>query len=115
LNAESVGPLSFVCHKDVAQQQGRVVCNKLQDVLPRQQFVTVIQAKIDSRILASERIRAHRKDVLTTGGSKSVGGGDVSRKKKLLEKQKRGKKRQQSSGKVGLRQEAFNSIISRSS
>uniref|UniRef100_A0A7S2UJ11 Tr-type G domain-containing protein n=1 Tax=Attheya septentrionalis TaxID=420275 RepID=A0A7S2UJ11_9STRA len=115
LNTDVVDPLSFVCHKDVAQGQGRIVCKKLQDVLPRQQFVTVIQAKAEGKIIASERIRAYRKDVLTTGGSKSVGGGDVSRKKKLLEKQKKGKKRQQTSGKVTLSQAAFNSVISRSS
>ena len=115
LNGEVVDPLAFVCHKDSAQAQGRIVCKKLQEVLPRQQFVTVIQAKADSRIIASERIRAYRKDVLTTGGSKSVGGGDITRKKKLLEKQKKGKKRQQASGKVTLSQAAFNSVISRSS
>jgi len=114
LNSDLVEPLSFVCHKDVGQEQGRSVCKKLQSVLPRQQFVTVIQAKADSKIIASERIRAYRKDVLTTGGSKSVGGGDVSRKKKLLEKQKKGKKRQQASGKVSLSQAAFNSVIKRS-
>ncbi len=91
-----------------------MVCEKLQQVLPRQQFVTVIQAKADGKIIASERIRAYRKDVLTTGGSKAVGGGDITRKKKLLEKQKKGKKRQQSSGKVTLSQAAFNSVISRS-
>ncbi len=114
LNGEAVDPLSFVCHKDVSQEQGRNVCKKLQSVLPRQQFVTVIQAKADAKIIASERIRAYRKDVLTTGGSKSVGGGDITRKKKLLEKQKKGKKRQQASGKVSLSQAAFNSVISRS-
>lgn len=115
LNGEVVEPLAFVCHKDEAQAQGRVVCKKLQEVLPRQQFVTVIQAKADAKIIASERIRAYRKDVLTTGGSKAVGGGDITRKKKLLEKQKKGKKRQQSTGKVTLSQAAFNSVISRSS
>jgi len=114
LNGEAVDPLSFVCHKDVSQEQGRNVCKKLQSVLPRQQFVTVIQAKADSKIVASERIRAYRKDVLTTGGSKSVGGGDITRKKKLLEKQKKGKKTQQATGKVSLSQAAFNSVISRS-
>jgi GTP-binding protein LepA len=113
LNGEVVEPLSFVSHRDLAQGQGRKVCKKLQEVLPRQQFVTVIQAKADSKIIASERIRAFRKDVLTTGGSKAVGGGDVTRKKKLLEKQKAGKKRQQTSGRVTLSQEAFNSVISR--
>eukprot|EP00545_Synedropsis_sp_CCMP1620_P000933 CAMPEP_0119019308 /NCGR_PEP_ID=MMETSP1176-20130426/21484_1 /TAXON_ID=265551 /ORGANISM="Synedropsis recta cf, Strain CCMP1620" /LENGTH=300 /DNA_ID=CAMNT_0006973473 /DNA_START=51 /DNA_END=949 /DNA_ORIENTATION=+ len=73
LNTEVVEPLAFVCHKDVAQSQSRGVCKKLQEVLPRQQFVTVIQAKAGGKIVASERIRAYRKDVLTTGGSKSVG------------------------------------------
>ena len=115
LNNESVDPLSFICHRDIAQGQGRKVCKSLEEVLPRQQFVTVIQAKADGKIIASERIRAYRKDVLTTGGSKSVGGGDVSRKKKLLEKQKKGKKRQQATGRVTLSQAAFNSVISRSS
>lgn len=115
LNGEVVEPLAFVCHKDSAQSEGRVVCKKLQEVLPRQQFVTVIQAKAENKIIASERIRAYRKDVLTTGGSKAVGGGDITRKKKLLEKQKKGKKRQQATGKVALSQAAFNSVISRSS
>jgi len=113
LNGEVVDPLAFVCHKDAAQEQGRVVCKKLQEVLPRQQFVTVIQAKADSKIIASERIRPYRKDVLTTGGSKAVGGGDITRKKKLLEKQKKGKKRSQSTGRVALSQQAFNSVITR--
>ena len=114
LNSEVVEPLAFVCHKDAAQSEARVVCKKLQEVLPRQQFVTVIQAKADGKIIASERIRAYRKDVLTTGGSKAVGGGDVTRKKKLLEKQKKGKKRQQATGRVTLSQAAFNSVITRS-
>jgi GTP-binding protein LepA len=112
LNSEVVDPLSFVCHVDVARTQARVVCEKLQEVLPRQQFVTVIQAKADGKIIASERIKAYRKDVLTKSG-KTVGGGDVTRKKKLLEKQKQGKKRQQSTGKVTLSQEAFRAVISR--
>ena len=115
LNGEMVEPLAFISHRDSAQQQGRAVCKKLQEVLPRQQFVTVIQAKAGNKIIASERIKAYRKDVLTTGGSKSVGGGDFTRKRKLLEKQKKGKKRQQSSGKVTLTQAAFNSVITRSS
>mgnify|MGYP005843096333 CR=1 FL=1 len=113
LNGDTVEPLAFVCHKDDAQQQARVVCKKLQEVLPRQQFVTVIQAKSDGRIIASERIKAYRKDVLIKSG-KVVGGGDQTRKKKLLEKQKKGKKRQQEEGKVTLSQAAFNSVISRS-
>lgn len=76
--------------------------------------MTVIQAKADGRIIASERIKAYRKDVLMKSG-KLVGGGDQSRKKKLLDKQKKGKKRQQAEGKVALSQAAFNSVISRGS
>jgi len=112
LNGDVVEPLGFICHRDDAQRQGRTVCQKLQEVLPRQQFVIVVQAKAGAKIIASERIRAYRKDVLTKAG-KTVGGGDITRKKKLLEKQKQGKKRQQSSGKVSLSQEAFNSVITR--
>jgi len=114
LNDEVVDPLSFVCHVDQAPAQARSVCKKLHEVLPRQQFVTVIQAKaVGGKIIASERIKAYRKDVLTKGG-KTMGGGDITRKMKLLQKQKRGKKRQQSGGKVTLSQAAFNSVISRS-
>ena len=114
LNGDVVEPLSFVSYTPNAQTEARSVCKKLQEVLPRQQFVVVIQAKPDGKVIASERIRAYRKDVLTKSG-KMVGGGDISRKKKLLEKQKQGKKRQQQSGKVSLSQSAFNSVISRSS
>lgn len=114
LNGDSVGPLCFVSHTPIAQAEARIVCKKLQDVLPRQQFVVVIQAKADGKIIASERIQAYRKDVLNKSG-KMVGGGDITRKKKLLEAQKRGKKRAQQSGKVTLSQAAFNSVISRSS
>lgn len=113
LNAEVVDPLSFVSHVDAARSQAKVVCEKLQAVLPRQNFVTVIQAKAEGKIIASERIRAYRKDVLTKAG-KTVGGGDISRKKKLLEKQKKGKKRMQVTGKVQLSQAAFRAVISRS-
>lgn len=112
LNGEVVDPLAFVCHVDVARSQARIVCEKLQSVLPRQQFVTVIQAKAGNKVIASERIRAYRKDVLTKSG-KTVGGGDIW-KKKLLEKQKKGKKKLAATGKVTLSQEAFNSVISRS-
>ena len=114
LNNEPVGPLSFVSHTPNAQADARIVCKKLKEVLPRQQFVTVIQAKADGKIFASERIRAYRKNVLVKSG-KNVGGGDISRKKKLLEKQKQGKKRsqQRSKGKITLSQAAFNSVISR--
>jgi len=111
LNGEKVEPLAFVCHKDDAAGQARVVCKKLQEVLPRQQFVTVIQATADGKIIAAERLKAFRKDVLTKSG-KSVSGND--RKMKLLQKQKKGKKRMQETGRVQLSQAAFNSVISRS-
>jgi len=114
LQGESVEPLAFVCHRDVAQEEARKVCKSLQQVLPRQQFVTTIQAKIFSKVIASERIQAYRKDVLTKSG-KTVGGGDMTRKMKLLEKQKKGKKRMQVTGRVQLSQAAFNSVITRSS
>jgi GTP-binding protein LepA len=113
LNGEVVEPLAFVCHNDNVQAEARSVCKKLQEVLPRHQFVTVIQGVAAGKIVASERIKAYRKDVLTKSG-KTVGGGDVTRKMKLLEKQKKGKKRMQESGRVKLSQEAFNSVISRS-
>jgi len=113
LNGEVVEPMAFVSHKDSAQRAARVVCQKLQANLPRQQFVTVIQAKTEGKIVASERIKAYRKDVLIKSG-KVVGGGDITRKKKLLEKQKKGKKRMQATGRVQLSQEAFNAVISRS-
>jgi GTP-binding protein LepA len=87
---------------------------QLKEVLPRQQFVTVIQAKADGKIIASERIQAYRKDVLTKSG-KTVGGGDQTRKMKLLDKQKKGKDRMQQTGRVSLSQAAFNSVITRSS
>ena len=113
LNNEIVEPLAFVSHKDLAQLQAKNVCKKLKLVLPRKQFTTIIQAKANGKIIASERVKAFRKDVLVKSG-KVVGGGDVTRKKKLLEKQKRGKKRQQDSGRVTLSQAAFNSVITRS-
>ncbi len=97
-------------------QHTHVSTPQLQEVLPRQQFVIVIQAKAAGRIIASERVKAYRKDVLTKSG-KVVGGGDQTRKMKLLEKQKKGKKRLQehSENKVTLSQAAFNSVISRTS
>ena len=111
LNGDVVDVLSFVAHVDVAQSQGRSVCNKLKDVLPRQQFPIAIQAKIGNQIIARETVQPYRKDVLVKSG-KMVGGGDSSRKKKLLEKQKAGKKKIKG-GKVPLSQEAFTAVISR--
>jgi len=112
LNGDVVEPLSFVSHSEVAAQQGRSVCKKLQEVLPRQQFKIAVQAKAQGKIIARTTVNPYRKDVLTKS-SKMVGGGDVTRKKKLLEKQKAGKKRMNTSGKVTLSQAAFNSVITK--
>ena len=92
--------------------QGRKIVEKLKEVLPRQMFEIVLQAKVQSRVLARATIRPFRKDVLIKSG-KTVGGGDISRKKKLLEKQKEGKARSKMVGKVEISQEAFWSVLSR--
>lgn len=92
------------------EEEGRNQVEKLQKVIPRQQFAFKIQAKALGRIIASEGVSAFRKDVLMHG-SKVVGGGDVSRKKKLLEKQKRGKKRMQERGKINISQDVFLKMI----
>lgn len=92
------------------EEDGREQVEKLQKVIPRQQFAFKIQAKALGRIIASEGVSAFRKDVLMHG-SKVVGGGDVSRKKKLLEKQKRGKKRMQERGKINISQDVFLKMI----
>ena len=110
LNGDVVDVLSFVAHVDVAHGQGKAVCEKLANVLPRQQFVIAIQAKTGNKVVARSTVKAYRKDVLTKAG-KTVGGGDITRKKKLLEKQKAGKK-MLAGGKVVLSQAAFNTVIS---
>lgn len=92
------------------EEDAREQVEKLQKVIPRQQFAFKIQAKALGRIIASEGVSAFRKDVLMHG-SKVVGGGDVSRKKKLLEKQKRGKKRMQQRGKINISQDVFLKMI----
>jgi GTP-binding protein LepA len=112
VNGQPCEPLSFVAHKDKAEPQGRRMAAKLKDVLERQQFEIVIQAKLGTKILARERIAPYRKDVLTKSG-KTVGGGDVSRKKKLLAKQKEGKAKTKRLGSVDISQEAFWTVLSR--
>lgn len=113
INGESVEALSFVCHRDKVTRLGRELTEKLKDVIPRQQFEVIIQARIGMKSSAKSRIAPYRKDVLTTKAGKTVGGGDVTRKKKLLEKQKEGKKRSKTVGNVQLTQEAFWSLLSR--
>ena len=110
VNNEPCDPLSFVCHSSNSQSAGRRMAARLKEVLPRQNFEIVLQAKVGNKVLARERIAPYRKDVLTKG-SKTVGGGDITRKKKLLEKQKAGKKRAKMVGKVEIGQEAFWSVL----
>jgi GTP-binding protein LepA len=112
VNGEACDPLSFVCHSSAAQTQGRIIAAKLKDVITRQNFEIVLQARVGLKVLARERIAPYRKDVLIKGG-KTVGGGDITRKKKLLEKQKEGKKRAKMVGKVEIGQEAFWAVLQR--
>jgi GTP-binding protein LepA len=103
-----VGPLASMVYVDEAQRVGRQVTASLKDMLPRQMFEVKIQAAIGSKVIASERIPAMRKDVTA-----KLYGGDLSRKRKLLEKQKKGKKRMKTLGKVDIPQEAFLAILKR--
>lgn len=106
IGGEKVSAFSRVVSRKRAVDEGLASVEKLHNIMPRQQFETKIQAYTLGRIVASETIKAFRKDVLMHG-SKVVGGGDVSRKKKLLEKQKRGKKRLKENAKVNIPQEVF--------
>ena len=107
VNGETVDALAMMVHKDFSQNIGRIVCEKLKDLIPRHNFMIPIQAAIGGKIIARETIKGFKKDVLT----KIHGGGARDRKRKLLDKQKKGKVRAKQFGKVEIPQEAFIGVL----